>query len=388
MKVPKTVKVLLLVISFSLFSFVGIVIAQSNTDITDQKTSSVTVDVYTEGQTADTILDAKKYLKMNENEIEESLKQLSKKQLIDELNFLTSTFKEEGDINALIPFVSVLFQRKDEFEDSDFINVIKDDVSTITMKEIMVDLYAVKNENKSNGDEKIKQLLKEKNIDKEIKARIVANSEFSNNDINTLEVLIQEDDGILAFKSLKQLAKIDDEKAYIISSRILSNYKYESKEKVMASLKSTAKYLKHNKDKDLENEFIKLSFEIIENNDDNVLKDAALFSVSDLMSKDAISEIIKNKSVDRELKVFSIDQNFMTLKDILINNPTESDIEIVVEAMELMPIVDLLEDIEKVMDNIKDKNLQQRCKAAIENTKLNGHKGNEKWKYYYGIGVK
>jgi len=187
---------------------------------------------------------------------------------------------------------------------------------------------------------------------------------------------------------LKQLAKIDDEKAYIISSRILSNYKYESKEKVMASLKSTAKYLKHNKDKDLENEFIKLSFEIIENNDDNVLKDAALFSVSDLMSKDAISEIIKNKSVDRELKVFSIDQNFMTLKDILINNPTESDIEIVVEAMELMPIVDLLEDIEKVMDNIKDKNLQQRCKAAIENTKLNGHKGNEKWKYYYGIGVK
>jgi len=194
MKVPKTVKVLLLVISFSLFSFVGIVIAQSNTDITDQKTSSVTVDVYTEGQTADTILDAKKYLKMNENEIEESLKQLSKKQLIDELNFLTSTFKEEGDINALIPFVSVLFQRKDEFEDSDFINVIKDDVSTITMKEIMVDLYAVKNENKSNGDEKIKQLLKEKNIDKEIKARIVANSEFSNNDINTLEVLIQEDD--------------------------------------------------------------------------------------------------------------------------------------------------------------------------------------------------
>ncbi|SHH76657.1 hypothetical protein [Clostridium grantii] len=320
-----------------------------------------------------------KYLNKDEKEINHDLKQLNKKELINEFNSIAATVGTTNSIDVLIPFASVVFERKNEFEDSEIIEIIKDDTNSIPTQELMVDLYCVKNENKSSKNN-LKKLLEE-NIRNEVKSKIVIDSEFTKNDVLVLKNLIEEDDGILAFHSLKKLSKTDVKESYEVSEKILANYKSQSKYKVSAAQKATVQYLKDKKstNKDIKNKFISSCVEIYNTTDDSVLKDSSIFALSDLMDKEAVIEIINNESVDEELKMFAIDQNFMTLNEILLNNPTETDIETVIEAMEIMPIKDLVESLEKAKKYISNSELLKRCNDELKIMKLNGSKGNLKW---------
>lgn len=91
------------------------------------------------------------------------------------------------------------------------------------------------------------------------------------------EQLIQEDDGVLAFNSLKRLSKINATEALEVSENILANLENESSDKISAALKATAKYLKNEEristlqDNNLESDFIDLSFKIIKSSDDQIL---------------------------------------------------------------------------------------------------------------------
>lgn len=360
----KSIKIFLLASTLVLLLSVGIVMAED----TDSETFNSTVA---------------KYFNKDDKEIQSSLMALSKEQLIKEINILAGEMEEKGNIESLIPFAKVLLERKNELNNMEIIDMISDTTNPIITREIMVDLYSIKNENNSDQNE-IKKLLRVQNIDNRIKTRIVSSTPFDKNDVNLLKDLISEDQGILAFHSLKKLSKINDEEAYEISNKILSNYKSETNEKISAALKSTAQYLRNNKSNikdylDLEKNYIDSSFNIMNNTGDKFLKDSAFFSVSDLMSKEAIKSIIKNETINKEHKVLAVDQNFFALKEILNNNPSKEDIEIVVEAMELLPITDLVEDLEKVIDDVSDADLQQRALKVLEYMKLSGIKANQKW---------
>lgn len=361
----KKAKIILLGVSFSMLLSIGVLGATN--DNSEIMFNSI----------------IEKYTKKSEKEIEKDLKTLSKQELIGEINSVAAGIQNINKSNILIPFVDELFQRKNEFENVEIIDTINDSTSSIITKEIMVDLYTVKNENKSKNNE-IKKLLKQNNIDDQIKSRIVINSKFDANDVILLKDLIKESDGILFFNSLKKLSTIDNKESYKIAKEILSNYNSQSKQKVSAALKATSKYLKDNKSNDkgyveLEENFIKLGLEILNNNDDNFLKDAAFFSLSDLMSEKSISEIINAEFISTDLKRFAIYQNFNQLKKMLTNNPTESEIEIVVQGMKTIPIKDLVEDLEIVTKDIKNQNLKKACEEVIEDIKLNGINANTKW---------
>lgn len=320
-----------------------------------------------------------KYINKDEKDVKLILKQLSKKQIIEEINSMSASLGQVEANNELLPFVGELFERKNEFDNSDIIEAIKDSRNSKTTQAIMIDLYAVKNENNSNQGE-IKKLLKD-NLPNEVKAKIVANATFLEEDIDLLKNLVEEENDILAFQSLKKLSKVNSEEAYKISKNILSNYKNESKDKVSAAQKATIQYLKDNKlvNKEDKESFIALCYEIINSTEDVALKDSSTFALSDLRDAHSIISIIKNPSIDRELKVFSIDQNFMTLNEILLSDPSESNIEAVVQAMEILPISDLIQPLEEAKNNISNDNLRKRCDDVLASMKLEGRKGNIKW---------
>ncbi len=337
----------------------------------------------TNDSTADTKLMLEKYRQKDEVEIKKQLKELSKEQLIEDANSLSTELEKATDINVLIPFAQEIFKRKDEFKNTEILEVIQNNTYSPTTQQVMVDLFTVKNENNLSKNE-LKKLLKENTVRKDVKVKIVANSRFNKDDVTLLRDLFKEDNGVLAFMSLKKLSNTNSEEAYKIAKKVLSNYKSESEEKVSASLKATVKYLKSNKldNKELaglENDFINLNLQIVNTTNDNSLKDSSIFALSELMSKASIDEIIKNESIDRELKVFAVDQNFMVLKEILSKNPTEADVELVVKAMEILPISDLIANLEIVAESIENKDLLKRCNDVLKNMRLNGLKGNQKW---------
>lgn len=320
-----------------------------------------------------------KYINKDDKEVKVNLKQLSKKEIIDEVNSISNTLEIANANNELLPFVEAIFERKNEFEDSDIIDIVKDNTNSRITQEVMVDLYTVKNEKNLNKDN-LKKLLNE-NIRNEVKAKIVANSIFTQEDVDLLKNLIEQNDDTLTFQSLKKLSKVNSREAYEISQSILSNYNIQSNKKVSAAQKAIVQYFKDNKilDKSNKNNFINLCLEIINNTQDSLLKDSSAFALSDLRDKESIIEIVKNDSIDRELKVFAIDQNFMTLNEILLNNPSAENIEVVVKAMEIMPIQDLIESLEKVKNNINDKDLENRCDNVLSKMKSEGRKANIKW---------
>lgn len=276
--------------------------------------------------------------------------------------------------------VSELFKRKNQINNSDLIGEIKDSVNSTTTQEIMVDLYTVKNEDKSDNNE-IKHLLKDATVRKEVKSRIVVNSKFDNNDLKLLKELINDDNDILAFYSLKKISKVNDKEAYIVSKEILSNLASESNIRISAAQKSAAKYLRNSSDNNAKKEFIMQTMGIINNSStDALLKDSSVFALSYMMSKDAIVSIIKSESVDRELKAFSIEQNYHVIKNILEDvSCSESDIVFVIEAMEILPIVDLYDSLKNVQDNIKSQELKSECSVVLKNMQENGIKATQKW---------
>lgn len=336
-----------------------------------------------------------KYLAGDEVALQNDLTSWSNEQLIEEIDTLaasmtpSATLTKESpsignDINVLIPFASELFARKDQFNDTEILSVIADNTKTVITREVFVDLYALKHEVSEDGEE-IKQFLRHDGIDPQVKSRIVSVANFTTEDIALLKSLVQEDDGVLAFNSLKRLSRINTSEAFGISEGILANLENESSDKISAALKATAKYLKNEdrssvlRDKNLESDFIDLSFKIIKSSDDPILRDSAFFAVSEIGSENAITRIIESESIETLLKVYAVDQNFITLKEILTNNPTENEIETVTTALELLPIVDLIEPLEEASLGISDPVLKQRIANVVLLAEKEGVKGNYKW---------
>ncbi|MGD7052943.1 hypothetical protein [Sutcliffiella horikoshii] len=315
-----------------------------------------------------------KYLNKDEKEVKKEISKLTKQELLEEISILTSSPNQ----NDLIPFFYELVERKDEFSNSELIKSIKDKKQKKATRELMIDTYIMKNEkNKDNSE--IKKLLVDPTLDEDLKSRIVAQLNFSSEDEELLTNLFEESDELLAFHSLKRLSKINSEKAAKISEEILASKKTSSPEKLSASLKVMANHYRKNNNSVKSKELIRYSEKIIETSKDEVLKDSAVFAVSDLMNAEAIISLINNENVDRQLKAFSIDQNYMILDDILENSPTELEIEAVIKAMQIYPISDLSINLEKASKSTSNKNLIKEIQDTLDFIEKNGVQANKKW---------
>jgi len=353
---PKNVKIISLIFCLSLLFFAGI--ASAN-------------DIF------------KKYADKDEETLMKDLAALSKKQLIEEMDSLAKSSEGTGDINALIPFATELFERKDEISDEELLTYIKNPSLSPATRDFFVELYVAKHEDGNNLDE-IKALLADPEVDKSTKTSIVTTAHFSPDDVGILIKLAKSDNGLLAFHSIKVLNSLDKNAANQLAEEILSNLNQSSKIELEAALKSKAIFLKTAKEKDqnyenLEKQFIQLNLDILKNSNDPELKDTAVFALSDLGSKNALKTILKSEFIDRELKVFAVDQNFMTLKRILENHPTREELNLVIQAMDILPITDLAEPLKHIAGKVKELDFKKKIEETIANIEKNGIKGNEKW---------
>lgn len=337
---------------------------------------SVTANANTNGNekmTAGSVI--QKYAEYDEQALNEALKKLGTEELMDDIKALL----REDFGTALIPFISELSERKDAIGEGDIISEIKDSSNSIMTQELMVDLLIWKNQDSLISDT-LKQLLSDPGIDNQVKARIVSQSAFGSEDVPLLKDLIKDNDDILAFDCLKKLSNVEEKEAYTIAKEILSTPDTQSDMKISAAQKSTAKFLKNDNDPATRKEFIEQCMDIIEDpKSGEKLKDSSMFALSDMMTKESITEIVNSDSLEQSFKVFCIDQNHEVLKEMLINSPEEKDIQVVVKAMEILPLIDLEDQLQKVQREIKDPELKAKCEKALENIKLNGTEACKKW---------
>jgi len=314
-----------------------------------------------------------KYLGKNEVELTQEIQDFNTAQLFAEFNKIASVTNIQSDVSVLIPLMKELVNRKDEIQNSEIIDFISNKSNSVVARENMIDFFMIKNTEDPAKKNEIKSLLTDDEIETELKARIVIIVPLKTEDINLLVDFVEKDAGILAFNSLKRISKINEKLAYEISSNILSEQDSHSELKISAALKATSKYFKNNVNKSSdtvysinEYEFIELNKKIINSNESALLKDAALFSLSELGTKESLLEIINNKNIDIELKAYAIDENAKVLEDILKNSSDISDIEMVIQALEILPVNNLIEDLETATKNINDSELIEKSEKVLK----------------------
>lgn len=79
------------------------------------------------------------------------------------------------------------------------------------------------------------------------------------------------------------------------------------------------------------------------------------------------------------MKRYGIHQNFMVLIEVLENNPSSEDIELVIEALRIYPIIEIAESLERILSQMNDEDLQQSAQNIIEFVKEEGVHANDRW---------
>lgn len=324
-----------------------------------------------------------KYSKMTEKEIKDELKKLKSEELIVEVDKIASEGELLNDYNSVILVASSLIEREDEFKKSEIIDMIESNDLNLQTKEILIDLYDYKSSKYKDSEEDLKNLLYKEDLDDTLKQRIVNFADFNFNDIPVLEDLIS-DGGLNSFYSLKKLSKLDSEKAYKISENIISNYKSKSGEEISGAILVKSNYLKEKNKKKLDvtketEDFLGEALQIFNETNDLSIKDAIAYSISDVRSEKTIKNLIKNYNLDKEVKMFAIDQNYMVLEDILKNNPSEEDIYMVIECMKVLPINDFKDEFENLLKASSDKNLIKEINNILTLINQEGINANKKW---------
>jgi hypothetical protein len=331
------------------------------------------------GGEADAASVIKKYEDKNETEIMEQLKQLTKEELLNEMNILTKN--QNYSAGDLLYWAVALQERKSEFSSEEMVDQIKSTKNTMDTKFILLDVFLHNNETDS-ANEAFKRLLVDTDLDEPLKRMIISSLEFDTNDEELLIQFITDGGDDVAFASLKQLSRINSEKAYELSYEILKNKENESAATISAALNAYSMFLKENKDleqyQEFESVFIEITKDLLKGRKGQTLAESAFFSLSNLMSENGIFTIL-DSHIELQLKSYAVDQNFTVLKDVMANDPSEQQLRLVLTAMKIYPIRDLIEDLEVAIVEVSDLELKAEAKIVLEDMKENGQAANLKW---------
>src|SRR5690606_28966856 len=159
--------------------------------------------------------------------------------------------------------------REIEFSNAEIMDLIKNGEHTDASQFMLVDFYFFKNSHSTskNSNSEMKALLKEKNISKEIKVKILSDATIDSSDESLLLDFINNDSNQLSFVSMKKLSQINSKKAFEIAQDILKNTDIESNMRISAALKAVSNFLTTNESasnyKEIEADFINQANEIM-----------------------------------------------------------------------------------------------------------------------------
>lgn len=294
------------------------------------------------------------------------------------LETMKAKFAEESDTESLIPITSIFHQRRDEYTGDELLALIEDDslptLLRITFVQVLDDLSSF-----SRRDGRIAKLL-EKDIPNDVKSSIIAH--FGGEGSFGTDELIKQaynEDQYIAYQAIRRLGRANTEIACEVSRDILRNYKNVNIGQLKASLDVLSG--QHDPKLVIAEDDIKLFYEIA----DYVLdedypmdaKDTVIYALSYTSTIEAVEYIMHHEYTDEILRKGAILENWYILVETLENNPTEDDISLVLECMELRPLTEVIESLEDAIESnpqlisSNGKLTQKRVSDILEYAKQN-----------------
>lgn len=282
----------------------------------------------------------------NEEIITEDLCKLSFAELVSKINFSS----EQADSEGSIYFAEALKNKAKDISEKVILDEIMDSSNSTMLRVLLIQLCPVLGvEIDYDG---LETLLDQEDVDFEIKRNILINLSESSSDLTALEEAALGGDERLAFQALKLLNFADPEKAGKIAVDILESFSGDVTYKVRAAIKVKALHLQTESTEKERADFISLCDSILCGNksNDSTVTDTVIFALSDMLSEESISYIINSDKIDSAAKVFCVNENYSTLKDMLGSEATEEEIETVLHAMKIFPIAEMEEPLRNLID--------------------------------------
>lgn len=317
---------------------------------------------------------------------------MGKAELLETMKTEFAEAMQNSGIDALIPIASVFHQRRNEFSADELIKMIEDDSLDSFLRVTVVQVLSELN-GFDKADSRISQLL-EKDLPKDVRQTLV--TYFGNKGGIEVDKLAEiamnvEEDEDIAFHAIKKLHELEPQRAYALSKSVLENYGEMNEGQIKAAIRvfseldenipigSTIKSSSMDADNEL---MMKVVDAVLNGKYKSTTKDSVIFSIIDMHTYEGMKYLLEHNQVDETMRKATIDGNYHTLISILENDPNEEQIEFAIKCMEIWPINEVAQPLEKAIalkTKIVSKNLTtSRITDVMQKIKTEGVSANPK----------
>lgn len=296
---------------------------------------------------------------------------------------LTTDVKElSGDKAMLISDVDAIFagktdklsgtefeealKRLDEgiadFSDKDIANILKDNGVSEYTKTTVLQLSQKANDGKGiKSSAEFLPLLEKGVLTDDVRVNLINNIIVDTDELKTeLAKIATTEEGAAVMRAMIRLQNADALAALKATNTILSNKKQYNADNLRAAVTVKSDYFKElamvGSKKDVaaqKQEYISICKGLYATSTDEQLKNAVLFGLMNMLDFDAVEFILTEEGINESYKVACISRNPQTLAAKLGNNPTDAEIELIIAAMEKVPLKEVAPAMREVLQGTK-----------------------------------
>ncbi len=237
-----------------------------------------------------------------------------------------------------------LIERSDEFSETELIECICEKDTQEGMDEAFVAMYA----NQKYDPSRMLELIYEPEISEHTKECITAHCDFS---VDELSEIFRGTDGKTATIAIKRISESDSETAMQLVNEFLdAKIGSISDEKYVSICQGIANYYEeHKSPEDIEsmkNIYIPMMKKIFKDGHSAYVKNQAVYALGRICDYDLFAWLIENDDIDFLLKISVAERNYRPMKRWIEAAESEDDIHAVIEAMKILPTLEIADAIE------------------------------------------
>lgn len=277
------------------------------------------------------------FFNMTEDDIYAEKSKDAGHELIVEIRELEKEFINDSNKIALIPHATALIDKKDDFTSEEIFALLKDGGNGEVLESALIQMYILKEDN----NDELLELIESGTIHKSSNDYIVAKSNYTPSQLATI---IENNNDSVAVVAMKKLMVDEPEKAFAISTNILSNPLKNNitDEKMWVACLGIGEYYSQFKNSNTQKQDIVEEMKrLYDATDSDFLKDKIIYSLSNMEDFDVFAYIINNEHIDDILKVSAIERNVELLVHKAKSKMSQEELDCIVTAMEIHPILDV-----------------------------------------------
>lgn len=292
------------------------------------------------------------------------------KQKLEELNNQIISAKEDADASEIISQVENIAK---DFKDDDLLSVLTNDDLDKNTKQLFLEKADAINSGKGiEDDAKFISLLYNKDIDDDIRSYLISKTDFDTKyEKDALQDLVCDPSYNVSVRAMNKLQSTDAVLALETADKIISENN-KNDDVVRAAIMTKSAYFedmylseKHVSE-DEKKDYIDFCINKYDETQDEVLKDAIVFSLMNMRDFNAIKAVVGKNDIDNEMKKTCISRNTSVLGEVLRNDPTKEDFDFVLSAIELLPVYELSVDFKECITENAEYNNYENANVLLQ----------------------